>query len=837
MLVALIGTARYAPTPAAAASGAWTGDFYNNKTLSNPKVITVTDPANALLGATPTLDKYWTGSPASGVNADSFSVRWQRTDTWAAGTYRFTVKTDDGMRLYVDNTKILDQWIDQPVTTYFVDFAVSAGPHTLKLEFYDAVNDAVAQLTVQDVNTLPPGWNGQYFSNMTLAGSPTFSRNDGDAIDFQWNTGSPGGGVPADAFSVRWTRSITFNEGVYQFSTNSDDGSRVFVDGQLILNAWQDQALTLTTANKQMTAGAHTVVVEYFEHAGGAEMHFAYEYRPDLGGFVTEPIVTGFATATVFAFAPDGRIFVGQKDGTIRIFKNGALLGTPFYTISPVNNYHDRGLIGLTLDPNFASNHYVYASYTYDPNPIASKIADPKNAQVIRVTANGDVAVPNSKVVLLGTVVGTPSTPSCESLDLAADCIPSDYDSHSIGNLKFGPDGKLYVATGDGASYATVDSRALRAQNIDRLAGKILRVDPATGQGLSDNPFWNGNANATRSKVWAYGVRNDFRFNFKPGTNIIISGEVGWDTWEELNVVTAGENLGWPCYEGVDEQPGYAAFTQCQSLYSAGGVTAPLYQWDHSAGTAAAVGGAFTGTNGYSSAYQNAYFFGDYAVNRISAAKLDASNNIIPGSLLTFTTAADGPVDIEIGPEGDVYYLAINANEIRRIHFVGDNRPPIAAGTASPSAGLTPLTVNFNGTASSDPDAGQAITYDWNFGDGSAHATTATTSHQYNTIGTYTAVTDRHRSVLPHRYEDVPDPGRQHAAERHDHVPGERRPLRYRRHDLLLRHRERCAGRQHPAVEHGLERHPQPLLRRHVHDLSHAPASHHDRHRRFVLGR
>ena len=128
------------------------------------------------------------------------------------------------------------------------------------------------------------------------------------------------------------------------------------------------------------------------------------------------------------------------------------------------------------------------------------------------------------------------------------------------------------------------------------------------------------------------------------------------------------------------QQPGYAAFTQCQDLYSAGGVTAPLYQWDHSAGTAAAVGGAFTGANGYSSAYQNAYFFGDYAVNRISALKLDASNNIIPGSLLTFTTAGDGPVEIEIGPEGDVYYLAINANEIRRIHFVGDNRPPIAGG-------------------------------------------------------------------------------------------------------------------------------------------------------------
>ena len=358
---------------------------------------------------------------------------------------------------------------------------------------------------------------------------------------------------------------------------------------------------------------------------------------------------------------------------------------------------------------------------------------------MIRLTAAGDVAAPNSKVVLLGSVVGTPAAPSCESLPTTADCIPSDYDSHSIGNIKFGPDGKLYVATGDGASYATVDSRALRAQSLDRLAGKILRVDPATGHGLSDNPFWNGDANATRSKVWAYGFRNDFRFNFKPGTGTIISGDVGWDSWEELNVINGGENLGWPCYEGVGQQPGYAAFAQCQSLYAAGGVKAPVYQWDHSAGTAAAVGGTFTGSNGYNTLYQNSYWFGDYAVNKIYAAKLDASNNIVPGSILTFTTAADGPVELEVGPEGDVYYLAINANEIRRIHFIGDNRPPVAAATATPNAGLTPLTVQFDGSASSDPDAGQGITYDWDFGDGSVHAPTAIASHTYNSNGVYNA--------------------------------------------------------------------------------------------------
>jgi glucose/arabinose dehydrogenase len=165
----------------------------------------------------------------------------------------------------------------------------------------------------------------------------------------------------------------------------------------------------------------------------------------------------------------------------------------------------------------------------------------------------------------------------------------------------------LYVATGDGASYASVDVRALRAQDIDRLAGKYLRVNPANGQGLPDNPFTECtptcNLATTRAKVWAYGVRNSFRFNFKPGTNVILSGEVGWDAWEEQNVVTAGDNLGWPCFEGNFVQAGYAAYSQCASL-PAGDVTFGIHTYAHPPG-AAAVGGAFTGVNSYSSQYRN----------------------------------------------------------------------------------------------------------------------------------------------------------------------------------------------------------------------------------------
>ena len=253
---------------------------------------------------------------------------------------------------------------------------------------------------------------------------------------------------------------------------------RVFVDGQSVLNSWVDQAPTTHTANQTMAAGPHAVVVEYYENRGGAVMQFSMAYQPNFGGFVTDAAVTGIGTATAFTFAPDGRMFIAQKDGNVRIFKNGQLLATPFYTVTPVNDYHDRGLLGIALDPNFASNGNVYLSYTYDNNP--ADIAGPKVAQVIRVTAVGDVADPASKKVLLGSVVGDPVKPSCENWPLTADCIPTDYDSHSIGNIKFGPDGMLYVATGDGASYASVDSLALRSLNIDRSRARSSASTPPT---------------------------------------------------------------------------------------------------------------------------------------------------------------------------------------------------------------------------------------------------------------------------------------------------------------------------------------------------------------------
>jgi PKD repeat protein len=347
--------------------------------------------------------------------------------------------------------------------------------------------------------------------------------------------------------------------------------------------------------------------------------------------------------------------------------------------------------------------------------------------------------------VLLGSQVGTAAKPSCEDWPSTDDCIPSDATSHSMGAVKFGADGMLYMATGDASSYNTVDPLALRSQDIDRLSGKILRVNPANGRGLSDNPFCAPGCDltATRSKVWAYGLRNDFRWTFKPGTNVIVSGDVGWNTYEEVNVITGGDNLGWPCYEGYFQQGGYASYSQCQSLYAAQAndpstITFAIYVYNHPP-SAASIGGTFTGTNGYSSQFQNAYFFADYPRSQISYLKFDANNALIPGSVDVFTSDADGPVALETGPDGDVYYDSINTGQIRHIRFVGDNRPPVAVAAANPTNGLAPLNVTFSSAGSNDPDAGQTITYDWDFGDGSAHSSSPNPMHQYTTNATRTA--------------------------------------------------------------------------------------------------
>ncbi|MCU1326050.1 MAG: hypothetical protein JWN34_1420, partial [Bryobacterales bacterium] len=419
-------------------------------------------------------------------------------------------------------------------------------------------------------------------------------------------------------------------------------------------------------------------------------------------GFTSETVASGLTFPTNFAFLPDGRILVLEKSGIVKLFKNGALLSTPFINLSSrVNAYWDHGLLGVAVDPGFATNGFVYFLYTFEND--ALNYDQPKTSRLTRVTASGDTAPLSSELVLLGTTVGA----GCGTA-LLADCISSDNPSHSIGSVRAAQDGTLWVTAGDGASFNGVDDDALRAQNLDTLNGKLLHITN-TGAGLPSNPFWNGTSGANRSKVWAYGLRNPYRFNLSPFTQTPYIGDVGWGTWEELNLGFAGSNFGWPCYEGASQQPGYAVKAVCQSLYGQGTsvVTMPLFAYNHFGYSAASTGGAFYTGSSYPARYQNRYFHADYAQSWIRFLQVNSADQLVSGPE-DFLFNGDGPVSVQMGPDGYLYYVSISTGELRRIVYSGpaDTTAPAVLST-TPVSGATnisvgsPVTVVFSELMSS----------------------------------------------------------------------------------------------------------------------------------------
>ncbi len=441
-------------------------------------------------------------------------------------------------------------------------------------------------------------------------------------------------------------------------------------------------------------------------------------------GFQVQTVVTGLHLPTSMAFASDGRIFITEKSGSVREVKNGVLLTTPVITLSRVNDYSDHGLLGIALDPNFAQNGYMYLSYTYENTP-GINYTGPKTGQIIRVTVVGDTANESSKLILAGSMVGDVNSPSCLNFPKTADCIASDAQTHSVGGLRFGPDGKLYATTGDGAGFNSVDPEALQALDVDVLAGKLLRMNP-DGTAPTDNPFYNGDPQANRSKVWIYGLRNAYRFGFRPSTGTLYVSDVGWYSWEAMYLAKGGDNIGWPCVEG---------FATTTYNCSAPGHINPIYVYDHSQfGTAAITGAAFPTTAAYPSQYvNNILYFADYAGDFIKKMNLDANGKTL--SVENFVDSAGGPVDILAGPDGALYYPSIYTGELRKVVYSSTNRPPSANASASPFSGPAPLTVTFSSNGSSDPD-NDPLSYVWNFGDG-ATSTVANPQHTYTANGAY----------------------------------------------------------------------------------------------------
>jgi hypothetical protein len=257
----------------------WQAMYWNNTALSGPPV---------LQRAEGNLDYDWgTGSPAPGVNADQFSARWTRYIDVTPGTYRFTVTADDGMRLWVDNGLLINQWRDQSPTTFSAAKYLGPGHHLVRVDYYENFGGAVARISWTQGGSPPtpapqpppPGygnWRGEYFNNKSLSGAPALVRNEAQ-IQFNWGTGSPAPGwVDADGFSARWSRSLNLPAGTYHFTMTVDDGARLFVNGHTLIDAWKDQAATTYTGDIYLPGGTTTIQMEYYENAGAAMAQLAW---------------------------------------------------------------------------------------------------------------------------------------------------------------------------------------------------------------------------------------------------------------------------------------------------------------------------------------------------------------------------------------------------------------------------------------------------------------------------------------------------------------------------------------------------------------------------------
>ena len=561
------------------------------------------------------------------------------------------------------------------------------------------------------------GLKGEYFNNKDFT-NRAITRTDAN-IEFNWGTGSPDPSIGRETFSVRWTGRIEplYSE-TYTFRTDTDDGVRLWVNNQLIIDQFVNQARTQHTGNITLSAGQkYDIRMEYFENTGGASAQLSWssasqpvEVIPRSQLFsepissnapIPETVVSALSLPTAIDWrAGSDQMFIAEKGGKVKVYENDEVLSEPFIDISnQVNGTRDRGLLDLALHPDFVNNPYVYLLFTYDPPEVFNNTGeagpDGKNnraSRLIRVTADAAngyrTAVANSEVVLLGknstwdnyngfvnsTVdLDEPEAGVLPDGSYLQDFLNADSESHTIGAVEFGPDGALYVSNGDGASYNRVDPRAARVQDVDSLSGKILRIDPITGKGLSDNPFFNGDADANRSKVYQLGLRNPFRMTIDPDDGQIYIGDVGWTKWEEINAAGAGANFGWPYYEGGNGESlptgGYADLPEAQDFYQNGPSVAPsLLGLNHRDDgiNAIVMGDIYKGTV-YDQAYQGDLFFNDLGQGIVRNVSLDANGNV--ASVDTFATGTSYVVQMIEGPDELLYYVNLVNGTVGRWVF------------------------------------------------------------------------------------------------------------------------------------------------------------------------
>ena len=443
----------------------------------------------------------------------------------------------------------------------------------------------------------------------------------------------------------------------------------------------------------------------------------AAEGSVSAGGFTDTVVLSGATQPTVVRFLPSGGAYVSEKSGRILFYKSfGSQPRVVADLSTEVYSAGDHGLLGMAIDPGYPSQPYLYVLYSYDA-PIGGTAPTWGTPGVLQDTCptppgpNVDGCVTSGRLSRL-TISG--NRLKAERVLVNDWC--NQFTTHSVGALQFGPDGSLYASGGDGAKVApdygqfgspvnpcddppggvggtmtppTAEGGSLRAQDLQTpgdpvgLDGSVIRVDRTTGQGVPSNPL-SASSDANARRIVAYGFRNPFRFTLRPGTNDVWIGDVGLSTWEEIDRLAnpAAKSIldfGWPCYEASPQQPIWASLGLdiCTNLYAAGTARGAYFAYNH-ARSVVPGDGCPTGHDslsglafapGYAAPYTGALFFSDFSRNCIWAMLLGANGLPDRTQIVPIVNGAAGPVDLEAGPGGDLYYVALSDGTIHRLHI------------------------------------------------------------------------------------------------------------------------------------------------------------------------
>jgi glucose/arabinose dehydrogenase len=446
-------------------------------------------------------------------------------------------------------------------------------------------------------------------------------------------------------------------------------------------------------------------------------------------GFHDYVVFDGLNRPTSVEFSSDGRIFVTEKRGVLKVFDG--LDDTTATVVADLRtntyNSRDRGMLGLALHPAFPAVPDVFVAYTLDALPGGTA------PRCGRAGVDNDTCPTPPGETDDGCVVGARISRlrlAGSAWDGVEHVLVEDwcqqFPSHTIGTLAFGADGALYAGAGDGANFDFADhgqrgnpcgdpvreGGALRSQDLRTagdplgLSGTIIRVDPGTGQGLPTNPL-AGSPDANARRIVASGLRNPFRFAIRPGTNDVWLADVGWRAWEEINRTRGDDatldNFGWPCHEGSGRTRDYDVLDLplCEDLYAQGGTVGPVYTYGHGevlddercpTGDGSSISGlAFAPPDTpYPAEYRRALFFADATRGCIWAMGAGAHGLPDPTQITWFDQGANTPVELEFGPGGELWYVDLFGGRIHRLGYSATNQSPQAAVVATPSSGDAP---------------------------------------------------------------------------------------------------------------------------------------------------